>query len=109
MPLPMSGYVREQTTSLPTRKCLRRRDEEAFDARLKEKKGTLGGKSGNFSGTTTCSGNSHPFHRAPRRCPSGYLYASAVRDKLHGHRVYFGDRQSFGRSVSGTRRSRSRH
>lgn len=35
MPLPMSGYVREQTTSLPTRKCLRRRDEEAFGKRLR--------------------------------------------------------------------------
>lgn len=37
MPLPMSGYVREQTTSLPTRKCLRRRDEEAFGKRLRER------------------------------------------------------------------------
>lgn len=35
MPLPMSGYVRERTTSLPTRKCLRRRDEEAFGKRLR--------------------------------------------------------------------------
>lgn len=33
--LPMSGYVREQTTSLLTRKCLRRRDEEAFGKRLR--------------------------------------------------------------------------
>lgn len=35
MPLPMSGYVRGRTTSLPTRKCLRRRDEEAFGKRLR--------------------------------------------------------------------------
>ncbi|EGI62069.1 hypothetical protein G5I_09649 [Acromyrmex echinatior] len=80
MPLPMSGYVCEQTTSLPTRKCLRRRDEEACRCTLKVKKGSLGGKSGNFSGRTTCSGNSHPFHRA--LCPSGY--ASTVWDKLTG-------------------------
>lgn len=35
IPLPMSGYVREQTTSLPMWKCLRRRDEEAFGKRLR--------------------------------------------------------------------------
>lgn len=40
------------------------------DARLKEKKGTLGGKSENFSDTTTCSGNSHPFHRVLRDTPA---------------------------------------
>lgn len=70
---------------------------------VKKEKGTLN-KNGNFSGTTTCSGNSHPFHRTP--CPSGY---ALVRDKTRGHRVYFGDRQFFRRSISGTRRSRSRH
>lgn len=47
---------------------------------VKREKGTLNSKNGNFSGTTTCSGNSHLFHRAP--CPSGY--ATTIRDKLAG-------------------------
>jgi len=50
------------------------------DARLKEKKEFLVVTAETFSNTTTCSGNSHPFHRA--LCPSGY--ASTVRDKLTG-------------------------
>ncbi|EZA52642.1 hypothetical protein X777_08125 [Ooceraea biroi] len=80
MRLPMSDYVRGRTTSLPTRKCLRRRDEEACGCAVKRGKGALSGKNGNFLCTTTCSGNSYPFHRAP--CPSGY--ATTVRDKLAG-------------------------
>lgn len=32
---------------------------------VKGGKGALRGKNGNFLDTTTCSGNSHPFHRAP--------------------------------------------
>lgn len=36
---------------------------------VKREKGILDGKNRNFSGTTTCSGNSHPIHRTP--CPSG--------------------------------------
>lgn len=47
---------------------------------VKRGKGALGCKNGNFLGTTTCSGNSHPFHRASRL--SGY--ATTVRDKLAG-------------------------
>lgn len=47
---------------------------------VKGEKGILNGKNGNFSGATTCSGNSHPFHRTP--CPSGY--ATTIRDKLAG-------------------------
>lgn len=34
----MSDYVRGRTTSLPTRKCLRRRDEETFGKRLRSER-----------------------------------------------------------------------
>lgn len=56
--------------------------------------------------------------RAQRRAPETRILSIALRvlrDTLpqfginSRHRVYFGDRQSFERSVSGTRRNRSRH
>ncbi|KAH0956408.1 hypothetical protein HN011_011123 [Eciton burchellii] len=46
---------------------------------VKRGEGALGGKNGNFFGTTTCSGNSHPFHRTRRILRDTPAW---VRDKL---------------------------
>jgi len=72
---------------------------------VKRKKGIFGGNSGNFFEHNDVLRKLASF---PSRVVSFGIRQHCPR-QTHGHRVYFGDRQSFGRSVSGTRRSRSRH